>query len=128
MTNYLLDTHTFLWFIDGDDSLSDRVIKQIKNVENQCYISIASIWEISIKMSLKKLEIAAGFNTISKFCDKNDIEVLPVTFEHILELNKLDLHHRDPFDRIIIAQGIAEELTVLSKDGNFKHYPVKVLW
>src|SRR5471030_3556047 len=110
--NFLLDTHTFIWFINGNHSLPDKVIDKIKNVENQCFFSIASIWEIAIKMKLNKLHLKSDFNKITDFCVENDVIVLPVTFEHLMELNKLDFHHRDPFDRLIIAQSIAEKLTV----------------
>jgi PIN domain nuclease of toxin-antitoxin system len=126
--NFLLDTHTFIWFINGDRSLSDKVISKIKNVENQCFFSIASIWEISIKMRLNKLQLKSDFNNITNFCIDNEIEILPITFEHIQALNDLDFHHRDPFDRIIIAQSITEELTVITKDENFHLYKVKCLW
>jgi PIN domain nuclease of toxin-antitoxin system len=126
--NFLLDTHTFIWFINGDMSLSDKVIAKIKNVENQCFFSIASIWEIAIKMKLNKLQLKSDFNKITDFCIENEIELLPITFEHLLELNKLDFHHRAPFDRLIIAQGIVEKLTVITKDENFRLYQVKCLW
>ena len=126
--NYLLDTHTFIWFINGDLSLPDKVITRIKNVENKCFFSIASIWEIAIKMKLNKLQIESDFNKITDFCIQNEIDILPITFEHIQELNQLDFHHRDPFDRLIIAQGITEKLTILTKDENFKFYNVKSLW
>jgi PIN domain nuclease of toxin-antitoxin system len=113
--NFLLDTHTFIWFINGDKSLSDKVIDKIKDVENQCFFSIASIWEIAVKMKLNKLQLKSGFNKITSFCTENEIEIIPITFEHIQELNQLDFHHRDPFDRLIIAQGIAEKLTGLQR-------------
>jgi PIN domain nuclease of toxin-antitoxin system len=126
--SFLLDTHTFIWFINGDRSLSDKVISKIKNVENQCFFSIASIWEIAIKVKLNKLHLKSDFNEITNFCFGNEIEILPITFEHIQALNNLDFHHRDPFDRLIIAQSIVEELTVLTKDENFHLYNVKCLW
>jgi len=126
--NFLLDTHTFIWFINGDSSLSGKAISAIKNIENQCFFSIASIWEIGIKMKLNKLQLKSDFNKITDFCAENEIEILPVTFEHIKQLNKLDFHHRDPFDRLIIAQGIADKLIVLTKDENFKLYQVKCIW
>ena len=126
--NFLLDTHTFIWFINGDHSLPDNVIDKIKNVENQCFFSIASIWEIAIKMKLNKLHLKSDFDNITDFCIENEIIVLPIAFEHLQALNQLEFHHRDPFDRLIIAQSIAEKLTVLTKDENFKLYKVKHLW
>jgi len=126
--DFLLDTHAFIWFINGDKSLPDVVIRAIKNVENQCFFSVASIWEISIKMKLDKIQLKAGFNNITEFCLENDIALLPITFVHLQQLNKLPLHHRDPFDRLIISQGIAEKLTLLTRDDSFKLYKVKCLW
>ena len=125
---FLLDTHTFIWFINGDTSLPDKVIDKIRNLDNQCFISIASIWEIAIKAKLNKLSIVSSFDKIVEFLEENQIEILPITFENILTLNKLEFHHRDPFDRIIIAQGISEELTILTKDQNFKLYGVDIFW
>jgi PIN domain nuclease of toxin-antitoxin system len=124
----LLDTHTFIWFINGDKSLPAKTKKTIANLENSCFISIASIWEIAIKLSLKKLKLKSGFDKIAEFINENDIEILPVSFNHLQQLMELEFHHRGPFDRIIIAQSITEQLTVLTKDDNFKLYPVKIMW
>jgi len=125
---FLLDTHTFIWFINGDSSLPNKIIDEIKNLKNHCFISIASIWEIAIKCKLNKLSLNADFNRILDFLDQNQIEILPITFDHIAKLNELDFHHRDPFDRILIAQGISENLTILTKDQNFSFYKTKTLW
>lgn len=126
--NFLLDTHTFIWFINGDQSLPDKIIGKIKNIENQCFLSIASIWEIAIKIKLGKLQLSSDFDKMIDICAQNEIEILPITFEHIVENNKLDFHYRDPFDRLIIAQGIVEQLTILTKDENFRFYKVKCAW
>lgn len=125
---FLLDTHTFIWFINGDSTLPKEVIAEIKNLDNQCFLSIASIWEIAMKIKLNKLSLISGFDKIEDFLTENQIEILPITFEHILSLNNLELHHRDPFDRIIIAQGISEELIILTKDENFSLYEPKIFW
>jgi PIN domain nuclease of toxin-antitoxin system len=125
---FLLDTHTFIWFINGDTALPLNTIATIKNIENKCFISIASIWEIAIKASLNKLELKAGFDNIHNFLAENAIEILPLTFAHIQSLNTLDFHHRDPFDRIIIAQSITEQLTIITKDEHFTKYSCEVLW
>ncbi|WP_316770502.1 type II toxin-antitoxin system VapC family toxin [Pedobacter frigiditerrae] len=126
--SYLLDTHTFIWFINGDSSLPKKVIDEIKDLNNQCFISIASIWEIAIKSKLNKLSLLSEFDKIFEFLDQNQIEILPISFNHILSLNQLEFHHRDPFDRILIAQAITEELVLLSKDKNFILYDVNVFW
>lgn len=123
----LLDTHVFMWFMNGDKSLSEAHRKAITNIENKCYFSIASIWEIAIKHSIHKLELASGFDKIQEFMLDNDIELLPISFEHIQQLLSLELHHRDPFDRIIIAQGLTEGLIILTRDNNFGKYKVPML-
>ncbi len=79
-------------------------------------------------MKLKKLELKSSFDNIKDFCTENEIEILSITFEHFQQLNKLAFHHKDPFDRLIIAQAIAEKLIVLTKDENFSSYKVKCLW
>lgn len=126
--SYLLDTHTFIWFINGDTLLPKKVVNAIKDLNNQCFISIASIWEIAIKSKLNKLTLNADFDKIMEFLDENQIEVLPIGFNHILALNNLEFHHRDPFDRILIAQSITEELILISKDKNFAFYDADVFW
>lgn len=124
----LLDTHALIWFINGDNQLPDKSINLIKNLEIKCFVSVASVWEIAIKLSLGKLDINGGFDEISKIMRRYDIELLPITFEHIQKLLTLDFHHRDPFDRIIISQGLVEKLIVVTKDENFPKYNVKIVW
>ena len=124
----LLDTHPFIWFINGDNQLPERIKKIIADPENECFLSIASIWEIAIKTSLGKLELQSDFNKITDFLFDNDIEILPINFDHLQTLLKLEYYHRDPFDRVIISQGIAENLTVLSKDAIFDKYLIKLIW
>jgi len=127
--SFLLDTHTFIWFINGDSSfLPTKVVNEIKNLDNQCFISVASLWEIAIKIKLDKLSLISDFKKISGFLSENQIEILPITFDHILALNNLEFHHRDPFDRIIISQAISEDLTILTKDRNFSSYEAKIFW
>lgn len=124
----LLDTHVFLWFINGENQLPDKVVKQIVDKNNHCFVSIASIWEIVIKLSIDKLEIHGGFDTIEDFLDNNDIEILPISFSHTKRLLKLPNLHRDPFDRMIISQALVEKMPVISKDNFFKDYNIKVIW
>lgn len=126
--NLLLDTHTFLWFITGDFRIPAKMLELINNNKNDCRVSIASIWEIVIKMTLNKLEIKGGFKTIEDFLENNDFEILPINFNHTKKLLSLPLIHNDPFDRIIIAQSICENLTIISKDRIFKNYETKIVW
>jgi len=124
----LLDTHVFMWFMNGDKALPEGLRNTIRNIENKCYFSVAGIWEIAIKHNINKLELASGFDKIQDFTFENDIELLPISFEHIQRLLSLEYHHRDPFDRIIIAQGATEGLTILTRDGNFNKYKVLTSW
>ena len=87
-----------------------------------------SIWEIAIKLSLGKLDLHGGFDEISRILRRYEIELLPITFEHIQTLMSLDYHHRDPFDRIIISQGYVENLSIVTKDENFPKYNIKIVW
>jgi PIN domain nuclease of toxin-antitoxin system len=124
----LLDTHAFIWFINGDNQLPDKSINLVKKLDNKCHISVASIWEIAIKFSIGKLDLNDKFEEIAKIMKQNHIELLPITFEHIQKLLTLDFHHRDPFDRIIISQGLVEKLTIITKDENFPKYNIKTIW
>jgi len=89
---------------------------------------LQGLWEIAIKSSLGKLKLKGDFNRIADFLTDNDIELLPITFEHLQRLMQLPLHHRDPFDRIIIAQSLTEDLTIATKDEVFIDYGVKSFW
>lgn len=124
----LLDTHVFLWYITGDKQLPNKIIDKINDDSNQCFVSIASIWEIVIKMSLDKLDIKGGFHTIEDFLDNNDFEILPIDFDDTKILLKLEFVHNDPFDRMIISQAKNSDLTLISKDKQFTNYDIKLLW
>ena len=124
----LLDTHALIWFMNGDNQLPEKSILLIKSIDNKCLVSIASIWEIAIKQSLGKLDLNGGLNEISKIMLRYEIQLLPITFEHIQRLLTLDFHHRDPFDRIIISQAFVERLFVVTKDDNFPKYNIKTVW
>ncbi len=124
----LLDTYALIWFINGDASLPDKAITLIKDIKTNCFVSIASIWEIAIKLSLGKLELNGELKDISRIMEQYQIELLPIVFGHIQELLTLEYQHRDPFDRIIISQAFVENLIIITKDENFKKYNVSVVW
>ena len=129
MNNYLLDTHTFLWFLSGDKQLYSTAINSILDTNSSNFISIASIWEIAIKLSIGKLKLKITLAQLKDEIIKNGFEILPLDFEHIIKLSSLENHHKDTFDRIIIAQAISEKLNIISKDNNFESYKnVKVIW
>lgn len=128
MLRNLLDTHTLIWFINGDRDLSDKVRKAIEAADSANFVSIASLWEMAIKVSLGKLELKTPFSHVYNQMSNNGFELLPITFEDTLKLSVLPWEHRDPFDRLIIAQALNNDLTILSKDGHFSSYAAKVLW
>lgn len=125
----LLDTHTFLWFIEGNLNLSDTARNLIEDEETQKFLSIASLWEMSIKISMGKLDVGMRLSElVTQQIYDNAIDLLEIKPGHLDELTKLPFHHKDPFDRLIIAQSIVENLAVVSKDSVFRHYTVRLLW
>ena len=126
--NYLLDTHTLIWFLGGDKSLSVKARKAIEGDNVINFVSIASIWEIAIKISLGRLSINVSFEKLNVELDKNSFQLLPITFNDTVILSSLPFFHRDPFDRIIISQSVANNFTVISKDKAFAKYPIKLFW
>ena len=125
----LLDTHTFLWFLSGDPKLSDHARGLIEEPENERNVSVASLWEIAIKISIGKLEVSGTFAEVfPPQIESNAIRVLPIEPEHLDIVSRLPFHHRDPFDRLILAQSIAEDLPILSRDPEFDSYAVERIW
>jgi PIN domain nuclease of toxin-antitoxin system len=125
----LLDTHTFLWFIQGSQNLSETARNLIEDQGNQKLMSIASLWEISIKVSIGKLDVGMAIaELLSREVYGNGFEVLAIQANHLDELTKLVFHHKDPFDRLIIAQALAERMPVVTRDEVFGRYPVSLLW
>jgi PIN domain nuclease of toxin-antitoxin system len=124
----LLDTHALLWFLNGDRNISDRAVNEILSEENEVLISIASLWEISIKFSLGKISIDGGFKHVVNLIHGNRFHLLPITTDHVIKVASLPFLHRDPFERLIIAQAMVENITILTRDPDFAGYRVKVLW
>ncbi len=124
----LLDTHAFIWFVENDNNLPESVRNLIENIENETLISIASLWEIAIKASLNKLELKNNIESIIKNMSLNGFSILEILPEHIITVSKLPFHHRDPFDRIIIAQSLTENIKIVGRDIIFKEYNVDLIW
>lgn len=127
--NVLVDTQSIIWFAENNPQLSQTARDLMENRENECFVSMASFWEISIKMNLGKLDIKGL--SLPAFWDEvteNDFSILDIRREHIIENKNLILHHRDPFDRLIIAQVIIEKMPVISNDVAFDLYSVIRLW
>jgi PIN domain nuclease of toxin-antitoxin system len=125
---YLLDTHTLIWFIDGDETLPGKIRNEISNIKNTCYLSIASLWEMAIKISIGKLTLQSDYHQITNFLVDNNINILPIEFTHLQTLLNLEHIHRDPFDRVIVAQAITDKITILTVDKNIVKYPVECMW
>ncbi len=125
---HLLDTHTIIWFINGDAVLSEKARKVIESDPAGNFVSIASLCEIAIKISLGKLQLNGDFSEIKIQLDENGFQLLPLTFEDTLLIATLPFHHRDPFDRILIAQSINNKLNIITKDEQFKAYNVSLTW
>lgn len=125
----LLDTHTFIWFVMGNPRLSTRVRALIEAEENENLFSTASVWEMAIKHSSGKLSFGLPFRVfIAQQLSLNNIELLNFNLDHIEVVAMLPLHHRDPFDRLLIAQAMVERLSILSADAALDAYPVTRLW
>ena len=126
---YLLDTHTFLWFITDDKQLSQKATKVIVNPDAVKYVSMASLWEIAIKLNIGKLELDMSYDELLQQMDINGFSLLPIEFAHTSALCTLEFHHGDPFDRLIIAQALVENLVAISKDKNFTKYDgLQLIW
>jgi len=127
--NLLLDTHAFLWFIAGDSNLSQTARSAIEDVNNDRYVSVASLWEIAIKISIGKFILDEPFEVlIPEQLAKNRIELLNISVAHTARVASMPFHHRDPFDRLIAAQAKIEQLTLVSVDAAFDAYGVTRLW
>jgi PIN domain nuclease of toxin-antitoxin system len=124
----LIDTHTFLWFIHDDPNLSDRAASLLES-DVDLLLSTASLWEIAIKVNLQKLTLPDAYEIfIPHQIQINSIEILPIQMSHLAVAVKLPLHHRDPFDRLLISQSIAEQTPIVSIDQKFDSYAVDRLW
>ncbi|NER94900.1 MAG: type II toxin-antitoxin system VapC family toxin [Symploca sp. SIO1B1] len=127
MSNFLLDTHTFIWLSENAHNLSNN-LRDMIDMADRVYLSIASLWEIAIKLNLGKLSLQQSYESIGAELEASDILLLPISFADTLQIRYLPLHHRDPFDRMLIAQAINHSLIVISRDVKFDAYPIQRLW
>lgn len=119
---YLIDTHVFIWFVENSPNLPQTIKDLIEDENSDIFISIVSLWEISIKNSIGKLPLTRKLEDTFDVLKDNLIEILPITFAHAVENNQLPFHHRDPFDRLIVAQAIVENIDFISADAAFDNY------
>jgi PIN domain nuclease of toxin-antitoxin system len=127
VTNLLLDTHAFIWYSENDSKLPESIKLEIE-IADRVYISIASLWEIAIKLSIGKLSLRSNYESIEASLEPAGIGLLPISFADTVRIMNLPLHHRDPFDRILIAQSINNSLTLVSCDAAFTVYPIQLRW
>ena len=126
---FLLDTHSFLWFIGGDEQLPQVARQLIAEIDNKIFLSIASLWEIALKVSLGKLILGKPFDElIPEQLISNEITILPIDITALSLVSNLHFYHRDPFDRIIIAQAMVEEMPIIGRDSEFAKYPIELIW
>lgn len=129
MPSLLLDTHAFLWWLNDAPRLSAAATDAISDAGNDCYLSVASCWEMAIKSSLGKLRLSKPVERfISEQLAANSFTLLNIELRHVGRVQKMPFHHRDPFDRLLIAQAVTEKLTIVTADSAFADYGVKTLW
>lgn len=125
----LLDTSTFLWFVSDSDELGLNARQCIADLDNDLFLSVASLWEIAIKASLGRLQLLTPFDRlIPEHLEQNAITVLPIEVQHLSKIIDLPFYHRDPFDRLIIGQSIAEDFPIITRDAAFSRYPIRLIW
>lgn len=118
--NLLLDSHTFKWRRDKPNKLSPAVFTEISNPNNDVFLSVVAVWELQIKITLRKFTVTGGLEkAVKDEQQNNNFQILPVKLSHALYLENLPLHHKDPFDRLLISQAIIENMTLVSADANF---------
>jgi PIN domain nuclease of toxin-antitoxin system len=129
MTAVLLDTHALLWFLWDDSRLSGPAKSMIEEADNRKLVSVASCWEIAIKVGLGKLDLGEPSRSfLSREIARNNFELLPISLDHATMVEGLGSHHRDPFDRLLIAQALVDGLPLVSADAIFEQYGVSRLW
>jgi PIN domain nuclease of toxin-antitoxin system len=126
--NVLLDTHTFIWYIEGNAKLTQKARDVIEISGDKIYLSIISLWEIEIKTGKKQLTLQNEFDDLLDVLNSLEIEILTIAFADTQIYKNLPLHHGDPFDRMIISQAINNGLTIIGCDQSFNDYPIQVLW
>jgi PIN domain nuclease of toxin-antitoxin system len=125
---YLLDTHTLLWFLEDSDRLSNTAADIIEDPRTHKSVSVASMWEFTIKHSLGKLRFDGGVAALWNICRANGFGVTPIAQSHLETLAGLPAEHRDPFDRLLIAATLAEGMTLVTSDASIQRYPLRWAW
>ena len=126
---FLLDTHTFIWWDSNPKRLSKTALNLLSDSNNYLFLSLVSVWEMQIKIQLGKLQVRADLGTLlAEQLSENNLGLLNVNLSHILTLSQLENHHKDPFDRLLIAQARIEKMTLVSCDSIFQAYDCPIIW
>ncbi len=129
MMEYLVDTHALLWWDTEPERIGPAAMKIFQDPQNTLYVSHASVWELAIKLRLKKLNLSAALDAwLLDSVRENGFSLLPISLDAIMKTQDLPLHHGDPFDRILIAQAVIGDWPVLSSDAQWDAYPVRRIW
>ena len=124
---FLIDSHVLIWHLEDDPLLALERSDLIDDASNEPFVSIASLWEIAIKQSLGKLKLSHPVGDLVSIIDNSTISVLPITSDHIVRVSLLPFHHKDPFDRLIIAQALTEDVSIITSDPDFAAYGVNII-
>lgn len=127
MKNVLIDTHIALWFLNGDSSLSTKAKSIILDADYNKYISLASVWEVAIKLSIGKLVFDGGTKGFIELLIDNGFELFPINTKQLSVVETLEFIHRDPFDRLLVATSIADDIPIVTADENIKLYPIEYI-
>jgi len=125
--NFLIDTQILIWYYEGNASIPDKAKTAILEPANRHFVSMATLWEMAIKVGIGKLALSRSLEDFFSKIFEDDISILPIAAKHILPIATLPHFHKDPFDRLIISQAIVEGLEVITSDAHFKDYPIKLL-
>lgn len=125
---YLFDTHALIWWLEGDPKFPVSSHERLLSNEHRLWVSPISFWEISVKRSIGKLDLSESTDQMWLSIENQGFSLLPIQLPHLIQLEELPFHHRDPFDRLLIAQAQTANLTILTQDGQFAKYDVATEW
>lgn len=127
MSSILLDTHAFIWLSEDDLKLPTSVREMVETTDD-VFVSVASFWEISIKLTIGKISLQIDFDDVEVSFGSTRFKLLPISIKDTIQLRQLPLHHKDPFDRILVAQAINHSLILISRDVAFDAYSIQRVW
>jgi PIN domain nuclease of toxin-antitoxin system len=124
----LIDTHVLIWFAEKHPNLTPKVQRWLESADNKVFLSVASLWEMAIKVNISRLKLLVPFETLAEQLPQMGFDLLSLEIRHITRFVSLPLHHRDLFDRMLVAQAMEEKLPLVSSDRSLSRYGIKVLW